>query len=112
MLEATPPMGVRPGTPPPHPPGRLPGHGPTRAGLVLVNPRFLVAGLTWACLWLCAAAVGDVAWLKSQHMQARDGMGHTGRIQSQQHPAEIALNVPQVGLNSIPAVRGHLLGEI
>ena len=37
---------------------------------------------------------------------------YTGRIQSQQHPAEIALNVPQVGLNLIPAVRGHLLGEI
>ena len=37
---------------------------------------------------------------------------HTGRIQSRQHLAEIALNVPQVGLNLIPAVRGHLLGEI
>ena len=36
----------------------------------------------------------------------------TGRIQSRQHLAEIALNVPQVGLNLIPAVRGHLLGEI
>ena len=44
---------------PPHPPGRLPGHGPMRAGLVLVNPRFLAVGLTWANLWLCAATVGD-----------------------------------------------------
>ena len=59
-----PPLGVRSGTPP-HPPDRLPGHGPTRAGLVLVNPRFLVAGLTWVNLWLCAATVVDVAWLKS-----------------------------------------------
>ena len=36
----------------------------------------------------------------------------TGRIQSRQHLAEIALNVPQVGLNSIPAVEGRLWEEI